>query len=94
MEDFYDIHPRKRRVLIKKEARNVLFHDWILRILAFVITGGCCLGIMQFGTALSLVLDGVTHNIKFSLLVYFLYILLSLCVVVPICYGLVYSYIS
>ena len=65
-----------------------------MRILAFVITGGICIGIMQFGISLSLVLEGVTHNIKFSLLVYFLYILLSLCVVVPICYGLVYSYIS
>lgn len=93
LDSIFEMPPRKRRVLIKKEARKTLYNDWVMRILAFVITGACSIGIMQFGVSLSLVLEGITQNVKLSLLFYLVYILLSIVLVVPLFYGLVYAFV-
>ena len=94
MMQLMQMQTRKRRTFIKKQARNCLYNDWIMRILAFVVTRGCCVGVVQFGAAFSLAIEDITQNTRFSTLAYFVYLMLSLVILVPLVYGLFYSFIE
>ena len=50
------------RKYIKKSARELLFSDWINQILAFSIVFGIYSGIIQFGSALSVLADKMAAN--------------------------------
>lgn len=78
-----------RRSFFKRAARKLLFSDWVLQVLAFLIAGAFFVGVNQIGVcfeSLALNLTGRPEPVYFF---GSLYSVLSLALTLPVMYGLV-----
>ena len=77
-----------RRRFFKSRARELLFSDWLMQILGFVIVGAIFYGIWQFGLALGLSVNQLTSNEKIAKLVISVFGVFAASIFVPTAYGL------
>ena len=67
----------------------MLFSDWIVQILAFLIVGAVYVGVFHFGNSLGGLVYGISDNIKLYSLFASVYATLSLALFIPLLTGLV-----
>ncbi len=78
-----------RRKFFKKNAKKLLYSDWLSQIFAFLIVGSCFVGINSFGANLSLLVNSLTSSTKLYGVVYSVYFMLSFFFMIPLLLGLV-----
>ena len=83
-----------RRRFFKSCARKRLYSDWIKQAFAVLIVGAICAGIVQFGLYSMELVRYITADYDFAFLVYGVYSALSLAIVIPLLYGLLYFEIN
>ena len=90
MNDAVIMTKYSRRKFFKKAARELLFSQWIMQVLAFLIVGGCCIGIDQFGVSVAQLVFYLFDNLRLAELFNVVYFVISVAVSIPLFYGLLY----
>jgi len=80
---------RARRVFFKRAARHMLFSDWIIQILAFLIVGAVYVGVFHFGNSLGGLVYYISDNTKLYGIFASVYATLSTALFIPLLSGLV-----
>jgi len=78
-----------RRSFFKRAARKLLFSDWTVQVLAFLIAGAFFVGINQIGVCFETLVVSLTGRTEPVYFFSSLYTVLSLALTIPVLYGLV-----
>lgn len=89
MTELTKMNRSSKRRRFKREARQLLFSQWLCQILAFVIVGACFVGISQFGSAIAILLSVLCENEILAKIFIVVYFAIACAMFVPLIYGLV-----